>query len=78
MLFTSSILVAVLAGIAQAQTPSGFSPASNTKLDVLFNTTAVNTPGQQLTKQGESTARLKEDQVLIQPSNRKPATDRSL
>lgn len=51
MHFFSSLLVAAVAGIAQAQTPQGFSPASNTKLDVIFNTTAVNTPGQLLSKQ---------------------------
>jgi hypothetical protein len=51
MKFTSSILGAAFAIVAQAQTtPQGFSPATNAKLDVLFNSTAVATPGQLLTK----------------------------
>ncbi|KAJ4293336.1 hypothetical protein N0V90_008618 [Kalmusia sp. IMI 367209] len=44
------MLVAGVVGIAQAQTPSGFKPAANTKLDVIFNTTKVTTPGELLTK----------------------------
>jgi len=51
MHFSSSILVVTLAGIAQAQTPQGFTPSVNNKLDVMFNSTTVNTPGQLLSKQ---------------------------
>ncbi|KAF2467822.1 PEBP-like protein, partial [Lindgomyces ingoldianus] len=51
MLFTTAFLVAAtMVGVSQAQTPTGFTPSVKTKLDVLFNSTAVNTPGQQLTK----------------------------
>lgn len=45
-----SLLTAALATLAQAQTPSGFTPRSDTKLEVIFNTTAVGTPGQLLPK----------------------------
>ena len=48
----SSVLLAALAGVAQAQTPQGFKPAVNTKLDVMFNTSMVMEPGQLLTKAG--------------------------
>ncbi|KAL5115611.1 hypothetical protein ACEQ8H_006498 [Pleosporales sp. CAS-2024a] len=50
----SSVLVATftLAGMvhAQSQTPKGFKPSANTKLDVFFNTTSVKTPGELLSK----------------------------
>ncbi|CAO2647312.1 Nn.00g082340.m01.CDS01 [Neocucurbitaria sp. VM-36] len=52
MYFSSSIILATVIGFVQAQTPSGFTPQVNTKLDVLFNSTMVATPGQQLTKSG--------------------------
>jgi hypothetical protein len=54
MLFTSSILIAALVSLAQAQsvTPSGFKPSANSKLDVFFNATMVMTPGQVLSKAG--------------------------
>jgi hypothetical protein len=54
MLFTSSLLVAALVGAAQAQTPKGFTPAVTKQLDVLYNGTAVNTPGELLSKAGKS------------------------
>jgi len=50
----SFLFVATLVGIAQAQTPSGFSPATNTKLDVIFNTTTVKEPGELLSKAGNN------------------------
>ncbi|OAL04435.1 PEBP-like protein [Phaeosphaeriaceae sp. SRC1lsM3a] len=52
MYITSSMVVAALAScaIAQAQTPKGFTPSVNTKLEVLFNTTSVKTPGELLSK----------------------------
>ncbi|KAF1928362.1 PEBP-like protein [Didymella exigua CBS 183.55] len=52
MLFTSSVLIAALASLAQAQsvTPSGFTPSASNKLDIFFNSTMVMTPGQMLTK----------------------------
>ncbi|KAF9691303.1 hypothetical protein EKO04_010752 [Ascochyta lentis] len=52
MYFTSSLLVAALAGLVQSQsvTPSGFTPAANNKLDVFFNTSMVMTLGQILSK----------------------------
>lgn len=50
MLFTSSFLLAILAGAAHAQTPQGFRPAATKLLDVIFNSTTVKTPGQLLTK----------------------------
>lgn len=52
MLFSASFVVAALVGIAQAQTPQGFTPAVNTKLEVMFNSTAVKTPGERLAKAG--------------------------
>ncbi|KAF2657142.1 PEBP-like protein [Lophiostoma macrostomum CBS 122681] len=55
MLFISSLLAATLIGIAQAQTPSGFTPNVNAKLDVVFNSTSVSTPGQLLTKGATAT-----------------------
>ncbi|KZM19953.1 uncharacterized protein EKO05_0010008 [Ascochyta rabiei] len=52
MHFASSLLIAALAGLVQAQsvTPSGFTPIASSKLDVFFNTTMVMTPGQVLSK----------------------------
>jgi hypothetical protein len=52
MLFTSSLLVAALVGAAQAQTPNGFTPAATKQLGVLYNGTAVKTPGELLSKTG--------------------------
>ena len=54
MLFTSTILIAAMASLAQSQsvTPSGFTPSASSKLDVFFNTTMVMTPGQMLSKAG--------------------------
>ncbi|KAF2269313.1 PEBP-like protein [Lojkania enalia] len=50
MYITSSALFAALVSFAQAQTtPQGFSPSVNTMLPVIFNSTSVSTPGQQLT-----------------------------
>ncbi|PVH99266.1 PEBP-like protein [Periconia macrospinosa] len=50
MYFSSSVVVAILAGIAQAQTPQGFKPEVKNKLDVMFNSTMVSKPGQLLSK----------------------------
>ncbi|KAH7071373.1 phosphatidylethanolamine-binding protein [Paraphoma chrysanthemicola] len=51
MHFNSAILVAAVACTACAQTvPRGFTPTTNTKLEVFFNSTSVNTPGQLLSK----------------------------
>ncbi|KAF2021326.1 PEBP-like protein [Aaosphaeria arxii CBS 175.79] len=49
-MFTSTVFLLALAGIARAQTPQGFTPSVNTKLDVFFNSTSVATPGQRLKK----------------------------
>ena len=54
-MFFASILVAALVGVAQAQTPKGFTPSVNSKLDVLFNSTAVSEPGKLLTKASKNT-----------------------
>ncbi|KAF1935411.1 PEBP-like protein [Clathrospora elynae] len=50
MYTSTSLFVAALVGFAQAQTPSGFKPQVDTKLDVIFNSTMVNTAGQQISK----------------------------
>jgi hypothetical protein len=53
MHFTSTLLIAAVASLAHAQqatTPKGFTPSVNTKLDVTFNSTAVKTPGELLSK----------------------------
>ncbi|KAH6638935.1 phosphatidylethanolamine-binding protein [Boeremia exigua] len=52
MYLATSLFVAGLAGLAQAQsvTPAGFTPAAMNKLDVYFNTTIVRIPGQVLPK----------------------------
>ncbi|KAL6706226.1 hypothetical protein ACN47E_005961 [Coniothyrium glycines] len=50
MFFSSSLFIAALVGIVQAQTPSGFTPPVETKLQVIFNTTTVNNPGLELPK----------------------------
>jgi hypothetical protein len=48
--------LAALASLAHAQaTPKGFTPTTNTKLEVLFNSTSVETPGQMLSKASKST-----------------------
>jgi hypothetical protein len=56
MYITTSIVVAALASIAQAQaqTPKGFTPSVNTKLDLIFNSTTVKTPGELLSKASTS------------------------
>ncbi|KAF2113528.1 phosphatidylethanolamine-binding protein [Lophiotrema nucula] len=54
MYFTTSVLLAALVSIAQAQTPKGFTPSVNTKLNVMFNTTSVATPGELLPKAATS------------------------
>ena len=53
MFFASALLSIALASVSQAQTPEGFTPVVNTKLEVMFNSTAVTEPGQQLSKAGE-------------------------
>jgi hypothetical protein len=53
MYFSASVVLAALASIAYAQTPSGFAPQVDTKLEVIFNSTMVNTPGQQMAKAGK-------------------------
>jgi hypothetical protein len=53
MHFSSTLLLVTLSGLAQAQTPRGFNPSVNTKLDVMFNSTTVKTPGELLSKQSE-------------------------
>ncbi|KAF2203933.1 PEBP-like protein [Delitschia confertaspora ATCC 74209] len=50
MFLASIFLTCALLGVSQAQTPEGFTPSVNTKFDVLFNSTAVAIPGQQLKK----------------------------
>ncbi|KAH7135027.1 phosphatidylethanolamine-binding protein [Dendryphion nanum] len=56
MFFASSVLVAALVSIVQAQTPSGFEPSVKTQLNVFFNSTAVSSPGQLLTKAATASA----------------------
>ena len=46
------ILLAAVVSFAQAQTPTGFTPKVDTKLEVAFNSTTVNTPGTMLSKSG--------------------------
>lgn len=56
MYFAKPLILAGLAGLAQAQsvTPSGFTPAASNKLDVFFNSTMIKTPGEVLAKAGRS------------------------
>lgn len=65
MYLSSSLLIVALAGFAQAQTPSNFTPQVNTKLEVIFNSTMVNTPGQTLTKAGKFSSPLLAQTNLI-------------
>ncbi|KAL1799131.1 hypothetical protein ACET3X_003168 [Alternaria dauci] len=55
MYFSTSVLVAGLVSLAQAQVPSGFTPEAATRLEVIFNSTMVNTAGQQLAKAAVAT-----------------------
>ncbi|KAF2844715.1 PEBP-like protein, partial [Plenodomus tracheiphilus IPT5] len=55
MQYKTSLLAAALVGFAQAQTPSEFVPNVNAKLDVMFNSTVVGTPGQLLSKAATAT-----------------------
>ncbi|KAH8641068.1 PEBP-like protein [Alternaria alternata] len=55
MYFSTSVLVAGLVSLAQAQVPSGFTPQAATKLEVIFNSTMVNTAGQQLARASVAT-----------------------
>lgn len=54
-MYKLSLLVAALAAsVAHAQsTPQGFTPAVKDKLEVVFNSTTVKTPGELLSKAGE-------------------------
>jgi hypothetical protein len=54
MHFSTGLIIAGAVGIAQAQTPKGFTPAATSQLDVIFNTTMVSTPGELLSKAGTS------------------------
>ncbi|KAF2191946.1 PEBP-like protein [Zopfia rhizophila CBS 207.26] len=65
MLFVSSLLLAALVGVSRAQTPEGFTPSVETKLDVMFNGTVLNTPGQQLTKAGTAS----QPQIAVADAN---------
>ncbi|KAI0598836.1 phosphatidylethanolamine-binding protein [Biscogniauxia sp. FL1348] len=46
----AAAMLLILAGLSAAQTPEGFEPAVEAKLDVTFGTKAVETPGTALTK----------------------------
>jgi hypothetical protein len=55
MHITQAVLVAVVASIAHGQTvPKGFTPTTNSKLELFFNSTSVTTPGQLLSKASAS------------------------
>lgn len=77
MYFVSSLLVAALAGLAQAQsvTPSGFTPSASSKLDVIFNSTMVMTPGQMLSKAGGRTCYTYNNLLLTSYRNSESAKD---
>lgn len=45
-----SLIPLVLAGVALAQTPPGFSPNATANLDIKFGANAVDPPGKALTK----------------------------
>jgi phosphatidylethanolamine-binding protein len=47
-----SLLLVALTSVALAQTPVGFSPQVDSQLEVLFNSTAVDSPGTILAKAG--------------------------
>ncbi len=49
-LSTTVLLLASLVSAQTAQTPPGFAPAVNAKLEIIFGSKAVATPGQALTK----------------------------
>jgi len=44
----------MLAGLAAAQTPAGFTPEVKDRLDVIFGTKVISVAGTSLTKAGES------------------------
>ncbi|KAF2448922.1 PEBP-like protein, partial [Karstenula rhodostoma CBS 690.94] len=50
MHFSKGLVVAAAVGVAQAQTPKGFTPAATAQLDVIYNSTKVSTPGELLSK----------------------------
>jgi len=52
MYFSTAFAVVALAGLAQAQVPSGFKPSVNTKLEVVFNSSMVMEAGQLFGKAG--------------------------
>lgn len=47
-----SLIVAIFASFVLAQTPAGFAPQTNNKLEIIFNSTMVNKPGQKMAKTG--------------------------
>lgn len=52
MYFFISLIVATFVSFVLAQTPAGFTPQTNNKLEVIFNSTMVNKPGQKMAKTG--------------------------
>ncbi|KAF9737387.1 hypothetical protein PMIN03_000927 [Paraphaeosphaeria minitans] len=64
MHFSKGLIVVAAVGVAQAQTPKGFTPAAKAQLDVIFNSTKVNTPGELLSK----AATASQPQLALPPS----------
>ena len=54
MLLQSLMSGVMLAGLAAAQTPAGFTPEVKDRLDVIFGTKVISVAGTSLTKAGES------------------------
>lgn len=54
MFFSPAALIPALflTGLASAQTPEGFTPEVTAKLDIIFGTKAVDTPGASFTRAG--------------------------
>ncbi|KNG46119.1 pebp-like protein [Stemphylium lycopersici] len=55
MYFFISLIVATFVSFVLAQTPAGFTPQTNNKLEVIFNSTMVNKPGQKMAKTAVAT-----------------------
>ncbi|XP_014559820.1 hypothetical protein COCVIDRAFT_90984 [Bipolaris victoriae FI3] len=55
MFFSTSILAIAIAGLVQAQAPPGFTPEAANKLEVIFNSTMIDTPGQLIPRAAAAT-----------------------
>lgn len=75
MQFSTPLILALMVWLVRAQTPAGFTPRVNTKLEVDFNATAVKTAGQELEKARTFPIMVSQPILAKLHRNCKPATN---